>query len=256
MSKLISELLDLPERVRRGDFVLNLSKGVTEPQDTLERYVVTPQLVECFNDSLNLIKTAVDAGNSKAAYLHGSFGSGKSHFMAVLHLLLQGNPEARSMPELAPVVANSNIWTEGRNFLMVPFHMIGSRNMEQGILGQYSNYVRKKHPNAPVPGVYLAESLFADAQSLREEMGDDTFFAKLNQGKSDGSSDGWGSVAAGWNAASCSPPRSPAPMEKSNLGMSILGFLIAFCLALSFTIFFGFFIFFFFSSGSGGLGGL
>ncbi len=59
--------------------------------------------------------------------------------MAVLHLLLQGNPEARSMPELAPVVAKSKAWTAGRNFLMVPFHMIGSRTMEQGILGQYSS---------------------------------------------------------------------------------------------------------------------
>lgn len=48
MSKLISELLDLPERVRKGDFVLNLSARVNEPQKTLERYVVTPQLVECF----------------------------------------------------------------------------------------------------------------------------------------------------------------------------------------------------------------
>ena len=33
--KLIGELLDLPERVRKGDFVLNLSKGVTEPDKTL-----------------------------------------------------------------------------------------------------------------------------------------------------------------------------------------------------------------------------
>ena len=38
---------------------------------------------------------------SKATYLHGSFGSGKSHFMAVLHLILQGNPAARAIPELA-----------------------------------------------------------------------------------------------------------------------------------------------------------
>ena len=34
--KLISELLDLPDKVRKGDFVLNLSKGVTEPDKTLE----------------------------------------------------------------------------------------------------------------------------------------------------------------------------------------------------------------------------
>ncbi len=46
-----------------------------------------------------------------------------------------------------------------------------------------------------MPGVYLAESLFADAQSLREEMGDNAFFAKLNQGKGDGASDGWPKAA-------------------------------------------------------------
>ena len=33
--KLISELIFVPERVRKGDFVLNLSKGVTEPEKTL-----------------------------------------------------------------------------------------------------------------------------------------------------------------------------------------------------------------------------
>jgi len=33
--KLISELLILPEKVHKGDFVLNLSRGVTEPEKTL-----------------------------------------------------------------------------------------------------------------------------------------------------------------------------------------------------------------------------
>ena len=118
MSKLISELLDLPERVRKGDFVLNLSNSVNEPQKTLERYVVTPQLVECFNDSLSLIKTAMEANSSKAAYLHGSFGSGKSHFMAVLHLMLQHNPDVRNVKELQPV-CEKHKWIEGKKFLLV-----------------------------------------------------------------------------------------------------------------------------------------
>jgi hypothetical protein len=64
--KLISDILDLPEKVRKGDFVLNLSKGVTEPEKTLEQYVVTPQLVTCFDDALGFIHSAVDACNSKA----------------------------------------------------------------------------------------------------------------------------------------------------------------------------------------------
>ena len=37
-------------------------------------------------------KRALTASASKAAYLDGSFGSGKSHFMAVLAALLDNNP--------------------------------------------------------------------------------------------------------------------------------------------------------------------
>src|SRR3954464_11602636 len=100
VEQLISELIIVPDEVRKGDLVLNLSKGVTEPEKTLDQYVVTPQLAACFDDALGFIRSAVDAANSKACYLHGSFGSGKSHFMAVLHLLLQHNTEVRSKEHL------------------------------------------------------------------------------------------------------------------------------------------------------------
>jgi len=66
MEKLISDIIDVPETVRKGDFVLNLSKGVTEPEKTLHQYVVTPQLADCFEDALGFIRSAVDAANSKA----------------------------------------------------------------------------------------------------------------------------------------------------------------------------------------------
>ena len=183
--KLISELLDLPERVRKGDFVLNLSKGVNEPQKTLERYVVTPQLVECFNDSLSLIKTAMDANNSKAAYLHGSFGSGKSHFMAVLHLMLQHNPDVRNVKELQPV-CEKHKWVEGKQFLLVPYHMINAKDMETAIFGGYVDHVSELHPDAPLPGVFLADEIFDNARQHRSSLGDDKFFAELNKGKTGG----------------------------------------------------------------------
>ena len=41
MDRLIRDLIDVPEQVRKGDFVLNLSKGVTEPDKSLDQYVVT-----------------------------------------------------------------------------------------------------------------------------------------------------------------------------------------------------------------------
>lgn len=248
--KLISEILDLPDRVRKGDFVLNLSKGVTEPEKTLEQYVVTPQLVACFDDALGFIRSAVEASNSKACYLHGSFGSGKSHFMAVLHLLLQHNSAVRSIPELAKVCDN-NQWVENKKFLLVPYHMIGSRSMESAILGGYVDHVQEHHPDCPLPGVYLADEIFDNAKQLRADLGDEKFFEKLNgkketttkdtndtKGKADkeesqdsdsfrvvrvfsgapSSGSGWGKLE-GWNAerfeaALIAPPKSK---ERSQL---------------------------------------
>ncbi len=195
----ISEIFEIPERVHQGDFVLRLTEGVNRPEETLRNYVVTPQLVVCFDQALSLIKSAVESNSSKGAYLHGSFGSGKSHYMAVLTLLLQRNPEARSIPELADVVARNNAWTQNRKFLVVPYHMIGATSMESAILGHYADYIRKVHPTAPTPGFYRAGALFEDAKRLRSQMGDERFFTQL--GSTGDGGGGWGSIGAGWDAA-------------------------------------------------------
>jgi hypothetical protein len=199
---LIRELIAIPERVHQGDFVLKLSEGVTHAEQTLRDYVVTPQLAEAFKNALGFIQQAVTSGSSKAAYLHGSFGSGKSHFMAVLNLLLAGHTQARAIPELADAVAQAT-WTQGRRFLMVPYHMIGARDMESAILGQYAEHVRRLHPEAPVPGFYQAEQLFRDAQAFRSRLGDEAFFSKLNEGRAGGAGGGgWGALDTGWDGTS------------------------------------------------------
>ena len=208
-ASLISELLDLPEQVHRGDFVLNLSEGVTsgKADRTLADYVVTPQLADAFENALGFIKSALDARNSKAAYLHGSFGSGKSHFMAVLHLLLQHDARARAHEGLERACVKHD-WVQGKRFLLVPYHMINARSMESAILGGYADYVRQLHPEAPWPGVFLAEDLFEDARRYRENLGDEKFFALLGSGGGDSR---WGKRAQAWTpekfeAATAAPP--------------------------------------------------
>lgn len=214
---LIRELIQIPDSVRRGDFVLRLTEGVVDAEKTLREYVVTPQLVTAFDRSLSLIKASIDARSSKGSYLHGSFGSGKSHFMAVMHLLLQGNMHARSMVELAPVIAKHNSWLVGqggqgaRRCLLVPFNMIGAKSMESAILGQYSEYVGKLHPDKPLPGVYLAEKVFENADQLRQSMGDATFFQALNAGSGGGGAGGWGDLSAGWDSGSYEKARKAPP---------------------------------------------
>jgi hypothetical protein len=200
MTTLLKDLIDIPEQVNTGDFVLRLTEGVIRPEETLKPYVVTPELADCFDNALTFIKGAIESTTSKATYLHGSFGSGKSHFMAVLHLILQGNPDARALPKLANTITKHNPWIQGKKFLLVPYHMIAKRDMESGILGGYVEFIRRKHPDAPIPGVYLAEGLFRDAQNLRQQMGDTAFFHTLN-GNTTTSDDGWGDIGNSWDQA-------------------------------------------------------
>lgn len=204
---LLQDLIHIPEKVQRGDFVLNLASGLEDDavEQTLREYVVTPQLAKCFEDALSFIKNAVTShqNRNKGAYLHGSFGSGKSHFMAVLHLLLQGNTQARAIHELAPAVARHDDWMQAKNILLVPYHMIGAASIESGVLGGYARHIARLHPEAPVPGFFLSEHLFPDAEAMRRHMGDETFFAALNSGNSGvGDDDGWGDMASGWDAVS------------------------------------------------------
>jgi hypothetical protein len=207
----IGELLDLPAQVFPGDFVLKLSEGITRPDDTLKQYVVTPQLAECFDQALTFIRSALDSDTSKAAYLHGSFGAGKSHFMAVLLLLLENYPGAREIQELAPVLVK-HPWTQGKKFLLVPFHLIGSRNLETAILGGYVDYIREHHKDAALPGVFVADDIFRNAEELRGHLGDDKFFGLLNPPAGPAK---WKGLARGWTAESYAQAMKAPPGDEA-----------------------------------------
>ena len=141
--------------------------------------------------------------------------------MAVLTLLLRGDSGARSTPELAGAVAKSNAWTTGRRFLVVPYHMIGATSMESAILGHYAEHVRARHPEAPTPGFYQAERLFANARNLRARMGDELFFQTLNDDAVrdgvDGGGGGWGALGSGWDAAGFDAALDAAPRDDERL---------------------------------------
>jgi hypothetical protein len=197
MTKL-RDLFDLPERVNPGDFVLKLSDVVDHPDVALKDYVVTEQLARCFDDALGLVESAITSRESKATYLHGSFGAGKSHFMAVLYLLLQGNTAARSLEKLAPIITKHNRWTQGKKFLLVPYHMIGAETLEQRLLGGYYDLVTRLHPNQAPAGLFPSDALIENALTLRGQMGDASFFESLNGG----ASGDWGALEGDWDAAS------------------------------------------------------
>ncbi len=212
---LIKELIDIPDSIQTGDFVLRLAEDINRPDVVLGNYVVTPELSTCFDAALSFIGSAVQNRTSKATYLHGSFGSGKSHFMAVLHLILQGNSAARGIPELATVIQKHNEWLAGKKFLLVPYHMIGAHDMESGVLGNYVDFMRKTHPDAPTPPVYMSTAIINQANAERSTYGDKLFFGRLNEGQDGGG--GWGELEAAWDAVSFDEAAAAPPDLESHL---------------------------------------
>ncbi len=135
--------------------------------------------------------------------------------MAVLHLLLQRNADARSAPELAETIARHDPSLKDLSFDLIPLHMIGAESMEQAILGGYVEHVKRTDSGAPSPGVFADAGLFEQAELMRTELGEERFFERLNAGGGD-SDEGWGELAAAWTTASCTSWRATASAARGS----------------------------------------
>lgn len=194
---MLRDVFDIPEKVDASDFVLQLQKGVAAAERTLADYVVTDALAAAIDDALGLVQRTIEGGSSKGAFVHGSFGSGKSHFMAVLHLLLTGNPQARALPGLQEVVARRSGVLDA-NLLAIDYHLLGKKSFEEALFEGYLQTVTRLHPDKDVPVLHQSDGLLADAAHLRASMGDAEFYASLNTAA--GTSSGWGARATTWTA--------------------------------------------------------
>ncbi|WP_238403739.1 DUF6079 family protein [Gordonia desulfuricans] len=203
----LREVFDITESAGRNDYVLKLSDSVGDAQltQTIDSYVVTPALAEAFDVALGVVDEGLRTGENKAAFLDGSFGSGKSHFMAVLYAILGHAPQALAVPELQPIIAKHTA-IEQKKLLRLTFHFLGADSVEASLFDQYLHQIRELHPDSAPPVLHSAGNLFTDAANRRAADGDEKFFATLNgSAGSSGTTVDWGKadVAVGdWNATS------------------------------------------------------
>ena len=125
MSTLLREVLDIPEQAGAEDYVLRLTDSI-EPDAiarTVDEYVVTPALAEAFDAALGLVAEALTSGVSRGAFLAGSFGSGKSHFMASCTRCCGTTRRPGPRPELQPVIARHDDVLLDKNVLPLAFHL-------------------------------------------------------------------------------------------------------------------------------------
>ena len=119
---------------------------------------MTPALAEAFDAALGLVAEAMTSGVSRGAFLTGSFGSGKSHFMAVLHALLRHNPAARAKAELQPVIARHDDVLLDKNVLPLAFHLLGAESLEQALFRGLHPADRPAAPGAPLPALHESDA--------------------------------------------------------------------------------------------------
>jgi hypothetical protein len=198
-SMLLKDAISVPEQVHADDFVLQLHRGVSAEERTLDDYVVTDAIAKSFDEALGLVQSAIAQSSSKGTFIHGSFGSGKSHFMAVMHLLLTGSVRARALPGLQAVVAKYGPVLD-KKLLAVDYHLLGKKSFEEALFTGYLQTVAEQHPDAALPVLHNSDAILADAERWRERLGDEKFLADLG-GAEEGAAR-WGKRATSYTLES------------------------------------------------------
>ena len=204
----LRDAIDIPLAVHDADFVLQIDKAQEQPEQTLSDYVVTPGIAEAFQDGLELVEAAFANTSARGTFVHGSFGAGKSHYMAVLHLLLTGNVSARALPGLQEVVSRF-IPVLDRKLLAVDYHFVGADRVESALFGGYLRTIRSRHPEAAAPVLHRSDALWVNADNLRATLGDEKFFEPFAAG----SGGGWGNFGTAVTPGSYDAARHASPED-------------------------------------------
>ena len=196
----VRDLFQIPERIGKMDFTVTLADGIARAEETVQTYVLTPAIVQAYEQALGLIGQSIAASRSEATYLHGSFGAGKSHFMAMLSLLLADNEQAWRAPELHALRVKFP-WIGQKKILELHIHMLDQPDVETPIFRAYLAYLKAHHPGATMPALFADEELFDDAAALLDRLGDAKFFGLLDALKSPTDEAAAGELGARWGKA-------------------------------------------------------
>lgn len=129
----IADVFDLPrpEDLRALGFVVKLRDGDPEARRLVDDYVVTPTVEKELPRILDDMRQVLDRGEEYGRFVHGSFGSGKSHFLSMLALLLEGSEPAWA--RFRGLLGPHEAWLRAANLLVVRLHMLSVRGRTTGL---------------------------------------------------------------------------------------------------------------------------
>ncbi len=187
----ITEAFELPraEDIRAMGFVVKLRElepGSEEVAQLARDYVVTPAVEKELPRILDDMKQVFDRGEEYGRFIHGSFGSGKSHFMTMLSLLVEGAPPAWS--KFRPLLnahrdakvskgaeaADHEAWLTKAGLLVVRIHMLSVRGKSTGFdraVYEGFNAALKRRGKAPFEFLNV-DAIFDEVRREAKEYGD------------------------------------------------------------------------------------
>jgi ribosomal 50S subunit-associated protein YjgA (DUF615 family) len=191
MTTTITDVFDLPrpEDIRAMGFVVKLRESdpdSAEVKQLVDDYVITPAVERELPRILDGMKQVFDRGEEYGRFIHGSFGSGKSHLMTILSLLLEGAPpawkkfrplfaahRAAQQTKGAEAVEHES-WLGKAGLLVVRIHMLSVRGKSTGFdraVYEGFNAALKRRGKAPFEFLNV-EAIFDEVRREAKEYGD------------------------------------------------------------------------------------
>jgi hypothetical protein len=215
----IRDAFDLPkpEDLRAMAFVIRLRDAAPDSDEVrklVRDYVITPAVATELPRLLNDMKQVFDRGEELGRFVHGSFGSGKSHFMTMLALLLENVPAAwdrfrpicqsyRAAAQTAGRDAfDPETWVRDAKLLVVRIHMLSVKGKATGLdraVYDRFNETLRKHAKAPFEFLNVGGIL----EEVRKEAADygDMVWKRLETERIVGSRDEFEAIAKGTASA-------------------------------------------------------
>lgn len=187
----ITEAFELPrpEDIRAMGFVVKLREldpNSEEVEQLARDYVVTPAVEKELPRILEDMKQVFDRGEEYGRFIHGSFGSGKSHFMTMLSLLVEGaipawtkfrpllNAHRDAKASKGAEAADHEAWLSKAGLLVVRIHMLSVRGKSTGFdRAVYEGFNAALKRRGKQPFEFLnVDAIFDEVRREAKEYGD------------------------------------------------------------------------------------
>jgi hypothetical protein len=185
-TRTISQAFDLPakDRLQAMEFVARLRRrpggavggGDSGVQRLVDYYVVTPAVERELPRILADMRQVFERGEEYGRFVHGSFGSGKTEFMNILALLLEGDSSAweKKGPLFESLHGQHRAWVEAAKLLVVRIHMLSVSGRDTGIDRViYDGFNAALRERGKAPFEFLnVEAVFTEVRRDAQEYGD------------------------------------------------------------------------------------